>query len=161
MTEFNTEDVMAEESNEITIAAQPGNTIVSFADTLMQEVTEQGYWASFPVETMEEKKVLFSARNDNELLRDHMGEVIPLVGVVLDTQVINDPQFGAKTVPCVHLIAEDGKVYQSASTGVVQKACQIISSFGMPDTWGEPIEVVCKETTTNAGFRYKYLAVMA
>lgn len=135
-------------------------TIVSFSDTLMQDVTEQGYWASFPVETMEDKKVLYSARNDNELLKDHMGEVLPLVGIVIDTQVINDPTVGAKTVPCVHLITEGGTVYQSASGGVVRSACEIISSFGMPETWGEALEVACKETTTAKGYRFKYLAVV-
>ena len=38
----------------------PGQ-IASFSDALMTDVTEQGYWASFPVETMEDKKVLFAA----------------------------------------------------------------------------------------------------
>lgn len=150
---------MAEEETAIAPINTTG-TIVSFSDTLMQDVTEQGYWASFPVSTMEDKKVLYSARNDNELLKDHMGEVLPLVGIVIDTQVINDPTVGAKTVPCVHLICEDGKVYQSSSSGVVRSACEIISSFGMPDTWGEALGVACKETTTAKGFRFKYLAVV-
>lgn len=148
-----------EESAELATTDNRGMQVTTFAENLMRDVSEQGYWASFEVSTMEEKKVLFAARNDNELLRDHMGEVIPLVGIVLDTRSINDIQYGIRNVPCVHLIAEDGKVYQSTSQGVVEKACEIISSFGMPDTWGGAIEVVCKETTTNAGFRYKYLSV--
>lgn len=143
------------------IVAQTGGQIVSFTDNLMTDVSEQGYWASFPVVTMEEKKMLYTARHDNELLKDHMGEEIELAGIVLDTQVINDAMVGAKTVPCVHLIARNGKVYQSASRGVVTTACDIISDFGNPDTWGdEVVKVVCKETTTNAGNRYKYLAVL-
>lgn len=133
--------------------------ITTFADTLMQDVTEQGYWASFPVETMDDKKKLFAARNDNELLRDHMGEVIDLVNIVIDTQVINDVNFGPRSVACVHLIAEDGTIYQSTSTGVVNKACDLISNFGMPDTWNGPLSVVCKETTTAKGYRYKYLGL--
>ena len=153
-----TEEIIQEET---AIVAQSNNQIMSFADTLMTDVTEQGYWASFPVVTMEDKKILYSARNDNELLRDHMGEEIDLAGIVLDTQVINDATVGAKTVPCVHLIATNGKVYQSASSGVVNSACDIISNFGTPDTWGdETVTVVCKETTTNNGFRYKFLAVV-
>lgn len=156
---FDTEEVMAEETAIVSQAA--GGQIVSFTDNLMTDVSEQGYWASFPVVTMEDKKMLYTARHDNELLKDHMGEEIELAGIVLDTQVINDAMVGAKTVPCVHLIARDGKVYQSASRGVVTTACDIISDFGNPDTWGdEVVKVVCKETTTNAGNRYKYLAVL-
>lgn len=156
------EDMVYETTEEMAIApvSEPVGAIVSFSDTLMQDVTEQGYWASFPVSTMEDKKVLYSARNDNELLKDYMGVVLQLVGLVIDTQVINDPTVGAKTVPCVHLITESGTVYQSASGGVVRSACEIISSFGMPETWGEPLDVVCKETSTAKGYRFKYLAVV-
>lgn len=163
MAEYNDDFIpdRNEYENETALATTANTVqITSFSDVLMTDVTEQGYWASFPVETMEDKKRLFSARNDNLLLKDHMGEVLPLVGIVLDTQVINDPAVGAKTVPCVHLICEDGNIYQSASTGVVQKACEIISSFGMPDTWGGPLDVACKETTTAKGFRYKFLSVV-
>lgn len=156
----NEEIIAAEETEETALAQSRPMQITTFADNLMQDVTEQGYWASFPVESMDDKKRLFAARNDNELLRDHMGEVIKLVDIVLDTQVINDVQFGARSVGCVHLIADDGTVYQSTSTGVVNKACDIISNFGMPDTWGGPLEVECKETTTQRGYRYKYLAVV-
>lgn len=157
-TTFDTAEIMAEETG--IQKAQPAR-ITSFADNLMVDVTEQGYWASFKVETMDDKKVLFAARNDNAMLKDHMGEVIDLVGVVIDTKTINDAQVGAKTVPCVHLIDASGKVYQSASTGVVNSACDIMSTFGMPDTWGdEPLQVVCKETTTNSGNRFKYLGLV-
>lgn len=151
---------MSEESKEITTTTNTTGAIQSFADVLMQDVTEQGYYATFAVETMDDKKVLYAARNDNELLRDHMGEVIEVVQFVIDTQKISDPEVGAKTVPCVHIIAEDGTCYQSASTGVVDSVCKIISTFGMPDTWGAPLRVACKETTTNNGFRYKYLQVL-
>lgn len=134
--------------------------IVSFKDTLMTDVLEQGYYSTFAVETMEDKKNLYRARNDNELLKDLGSEPIDLVGFVLDTTQIVDEQFGAKTVPCVHLIDASGRVYQSCSSGVVTSACDLISSFGEPDTWDGPLQVVCKETNTNRGYRYKYLAVV-
>ena len=140
------------------IATTSTNQIMSFADTLMVDVTEQGYWASFPVETMEDKKVLYAARNDNIMLREFTGDKIEVAGFVLDTVQINDPEAGMKRVPAAHIIATDGKVYQSAATGVVNSVCDIISNFGTPDTWDEPLCVVVKETTTRNGFRYKYLA---
>lgn len=147
-------------TNETTELATSDHGITSFADLLMQDVSERGYWASFPVETMEDKKRLYAARNDNILLRDHMGDEIEVQDIVLDVQQVNDANVGAKNVPCCHLVATDGKVYQSLSTGVVNKACEILSTFGTPDTWTEPLTVVCKETTTSNGFRYKYLAVV-
>lgn len=134
--------------------------ITSFADTLFVDVTEQGYWASFPVETMEDKKILYSARNDNIMLRDFDGDKIEVAGFVLDTVQINDPEVGLKRVPAAHIIAADGKVYQSAATGIVNSVCDIISNFGTPDTWTEPVFVSVKETTTRNGFRYKYLTVL-
>ena len=151
-----TNEIMLSETNEIA----PTQSMTSFADVLMQEVTEQGYFATFKVETMADKKKLFHARNDNTMLRDAEGEQIQCIGFVLDTVRINDPEAGMKTVPAAHIIAEDGAVYQSAATGVVKSVCDIISNFGMPDTWDEPLVVVLKETTTRNGFRYKYLDVV-
>lgn len=146
-------------TNEIEIVTQAPTGITSFSDVLMQDVTEQGYWASFKVETMEDKKRLYSARNDNLLLKDFMGVVIEVKDIVLDTQTVNDANFGAKTVPCCHIVSIDGNTYQSLSSGVVRSACDLMSSFGMPETWDEPLQVVCKETDTNQGYRYKYLAL--
>lgn len=151
---------MSEHTETAEIITTNSGAIQSFSDTLMADVTEQGYYATFKIETMEDKKILYAARNDNELLRDHMGEVIEVAQFVIDTQKINDAEFGSKTVPCLHIIATDGTCYQSASSGVVESACKIISTFGMPDTWDEPINVACKETTTNNGFRYKFLQVL-
>lgn len=135
-------------------------SMTSFRDDLMTDVREQGYWASFAVETMEDKKNLYRARNDNELLKDLGDTPITLVGVVFDVTQVNDPDVGAKTLPCVHLIDQTGRVYQSSSSGVVNSACDIISSFGLPDTWDEPLQVVCRETNTAKGYRYKYLSVV-
>ena len=147
-------------TEEITIANQelaPAGETKSFMDQILIEAKEAGYFATFAVETMEDKKALYQARNNNELLRNHMGEVINAVHFVIDSQKVNDAEFGVKIVPCLHIIDEDGKVYQSSSTGVVDSACKLLSTFGLPDTWGEPLAVVCKETITASGFRYKYL----
>lgn len=154
-TTFDTAEVM-----EIQVANEAGTGVASFKDDIMSDVREQGYYATFAVETMDDKKLLYRARNDNEMLKDVGENVIKLVGLVLDTAQINDEQVGAKTVPTVHLIDESGRVYQSSSSGVVTSAIKIISSFGMPETWDEPLQVVCKETTTAKGFRYKYLSVL-
>lgn len=148
-----------EETKEI-VATTSTNQITSFADVLMTDVTEQGYWASFPVETMDDKKTLYAARNDNKMLRDFEGDSIEVAAFVLDTVQINDPEVGLKRVPAAHIISTDGIAYQSAATGVVNSVCDIISNFGLPDTWDEPLSVVVKETTTRNGFRYKYLSVL-
>lgn len=146
------------ETQETALATTDGATL-SFTDSILVEAKEAGYFSTFKVETMEDKKRLYSARNSNELLRDHMGEVINAVDFVIDSQTINDTEYGAKIVPCLHIIDKDGVAYQSASSGVVKTACDILSTFGMPDTWGGALPIVCKETTTNNGFRYKYLDV--
>lgn len=148
------------ETPETQLANRPTNELMSFSDVLMADVTERGYWASFPVETMEDKKRLYVARNDNDLLRDYMGDEIEVKDIVIDIQQVNDAQVGAKNVPCVHIVSVDGTVYQSLSSGVVTSACDIMSTFGTPDTWTEPLSVVCKETNTANGYRYKYLAVV-
>ena len=154
----NTNDIVLAESQEL--AAQ-SDSMTSFADLLMQEVTERGYYATFEVETMDDKKRLFNARQDNVMLRDAEGEIIPCVGFVLDTIQINDIVSGSmKTVPAAHIIAEDGTVYQSASTGVVRSVCKIIDNFGLPETWGGALNVTLKDTTTRTGFNYKYLDVV-
>lgn len=145
----------SEPKTEITVKSD-----VSFADNIMLDVKEQGYYATFAVESMADKKKLFAARNANELLREHMGEDIDVENFVIDTQQINDAETGAKTIPCVHILGADGKVYQSGSTGVIKSVFDIISSFGLPDTWDEVITVRCVETNTAQGYRYKQLEVV-
>ena len=157
MTEFITDEVMTED---VALAPVQQKAIASFSDTLMSDVTEQGYWASFPVVTMDDKKKLYIAKNDNELLKDYMGIDLELVDLVFDIRQISDPQMGAKNVPCVHLICNDDKAYQSTSSGVVNFACEIVATFGMPDTWDAPIKFRCEETNTNSGYRYKFLKVL-
>ena len=154
-------DEIYETGEDMAITTAGANTgIVSYGDQLMADVSEQGYFSSFPVETFEDKKKLYQARNDNELLRDYMDKPIEVVGFVIDTQTINDAEFGAKSVPCLHIVGADGTCYQSTSSGVVKSAIDIMTSFGMPDTWAEPVHVVCYETNTRNGYRYKQLRVV-
>ena len=146
------------ENTAIEIASTNPEGIVSFSDQILIDAKEAGYFATFAVETREDKKSLYRARNNNELLRDHMGEVIEAVHFVIDSQKINDQEYGVRTVPCVHIIDANGYVYQSSSTGVVNSVIKFLETFGSPDTWeGEPLKIVCKETMTNAGNRYKFL----
>lgn len=156
------EAIEIDETNaeETAITATNGFTMTSYAQNLMNEVREKGYYATFPVETMDDKKKLFHAKNDNIMVSTlPIGSKIDVEDFVIDAVQINNPSGGLDTVPAVHIITPEGNVYQSASSGIVKSVCDIIASFGEPSTWDSTLTVIVKEIQTRNGFRYKFLDV--
>ena len=148
------------EQNSTAIAPVQPTDISGYQNAIMADVSEQGYYSTFKVETMADKKKLYRAKSDAKMLRDFMGVAIEVADFILAPQTINDADTGAKTVVAAYIVATDGVTYQSASTGVVKSVCTILSDFGNPSTWDEPLFVECKETYTAQGFRYKFLTVV-
>lgn len=138
-----------------------GSSATSFADSLIADAVKNGYYATFDVKTTADKKRLYNARNNSETLSGSVGDVIEVADFVIDVITINDAQTKQpKQVPAVHIIDTDGKSWQSASTGVINSVCNIISSFGTPSEWDEPLQVCVKETRTTSNMPFKFLDVL-
>ena len=130
-----------------------------FAQKIVQEVNEQGFYTTLDIATLEGKKKLYSATNASVLLRDYMETPLPITAITFSPSEISDEDGNPFTTLGVFLTDKDGQTYSSTSTGVLKSAMRILAQFGEPDTWGEPLNVVCKETNTAKGRRYKFLDV--
>ena len=130
-----------------------------FAQKIVQEVNEQGFYTTLDVSTMSGKKTLYSATNASVLLRDYMETPIAIVNITFAPSEISDEDGNPLTTLGVFLTDENGTTYSSTSTGVLKSAMRILANFGEPTEWGGPLTVVCKETNTSKGRRYKFLDV--
>ena len=158
------EILTAEESQDLAII-ETSDAIAEFGagGGFFKKVAEHlltvGYYATFPTEDLASRKRLLAAtRGDVKLLRDFMGAEIEVADLVFEqTKVTDDEGLPLLTVGVV-IIDTDGVAYKSTSNGVVESAGKLIEMLGTPDTWGgESVVVICKETTTARGRRYKYL----
>lgn len=148
-------------SDEIMVAQAADTGIaqksVNVLDGIAQHVMEEGFYATFSTEDREGQKKLYKATNAADLLRSYMETPIEVVDFVFSGVQVTDEEGEIKDVLGVFLIDKDSRVYQSTSYGVLKSAGTIIKQFGEPSTWDEPLTVVCRETNTAKGRRYKYL----
>ena len=135
-------------------------SINSFADMIVDDVRTCGYYATFSTEGMKGSKRLFSATNSAELLREYMETPITVADIVFSPTVITNETGETDTVLGTYIIDKDGNSYVSSSNGVARSAMQILSQFGMPDTWDEDLSVVCRESNTAKGRRFKFLDIV-
>lgn len=130
-----------------------------FAQKIVEQVNDYGFYTTLDVTSMEGKKKLYSATNASVLLRDYMETPLPITAITFSPSEISDEDGNPITTLGVYLTDENGQTYSSTSTGVLKSAMRILAQFGEPDTWGGALTVVCKETNTSKGRRYKFLDV--
>lgn len=149
-------------ADEIVKAETAGISHVNgFADGITEQVNEQGFFATFSTADMAGRRKLYNATQNAKLLRDFMGTPITISDVVFAPSTVTDEEGFSQTVAGVYLIGTDGTAYLSTSQGVCKSAMTLLSQLGMPDTWGdEPVTVICQETNTARGRRYKSLALV-
>lgn len=130
-----------------------------FAQKIVQEVNEQGFYTTLDITSIEGKKALYSATNASQLLRDFMETPLEITNITFAPSEISDEDGNPITTLGAFLTDEKGNTYSSTSTGVLKSAMRILAQFGEPSEWDEPLTVVCKETNTSKGRRYKFLDV--
>lgn len=133
--------------------------VTGFADAITTHVSEDGYFATFSTEDMAGRRKLFSATQSAKLLRDFMNTPLDIVDIVFAPTTITDEEGFAQNVMGVYLIDADGTSYVSSSQGVCKTAAAMLAQLGEPSGWGGPLTVMCTETNTARGRRYKSLAL--
>lgn len=147
-----------EEANEL-LAPGEGTSLTKTLDNVVKTVTDQGFYSTFDTDNMEGKKKVFKATNAAFLLRDYVETPIACVDMVFSPSEVITEDGEAKTVLAGYLVDNEGNVYMSSSQGVIKSMVRMLDQFGHPSTWGEPVEVICRETNTNRGRRYKFLDI--
>lgn len=133
---------------------------MSFSERIIQHVREEGFFSTFPTDNLEGQKLLYKATNASKLLRDFMETPLAIAAFVFSPTDVTTEAGDVEQVMGVYLIDSAGTAYVSSSNGVIRSAMNIMSMFGDPQAWSEPLTVVCRETNTAKGRRFKYLDVL-
>lgn len=136
------------------------NDEMTFSERIVQHVREEGFFSTFPTGNVEGQKLLYKATNASKLLRDFMETPLAITSFVFSPTTVTTEAGDVEQVMGVYLIDSAGTAYVSSSNGVIRSAMNIISMFGDPQGWSEPLTVVCRETNTAKGRRFKFLDVL-
>lgn len=136
------------------------NEELTFSERIVQHVREEGFFSTFPTDNLEGQKLLYKATNASKLLRDFMETPLAITSFVFSPTTVTTEAGDVEQVMGVYLIDSAGTAYVSSSNGVIRSAMNIMSMFGDPQGWAEPLTVVCRETNTAKGRRFKFLDVL-
>lgn len=136
------------------------NEVMTFSERIAQHVREEGFFSTFPTDNLEGQKLLYKATNASKLLRDFMETPIGVTAFVFSPTTVTTEVGDVEQVMGVYLVDSAGTAYVSSSNGVIRSAMNIMSMFGDPQGWSEPLTVVCRETNTAKGRRFKFLDVL-
>lgn len=136
------------------------NDEMTFSERIVQHVREEGFFSTFPTDNIEGQKLLYKATNASKLLRDFMETPLAITSFVFSPTTVTTEAGDVEQVMGVYLIDSAGTAYVSSSNGVIRSAMNIMSMFGDPQGWSEPLTVVCRETSTAKGRRFKFLDVL-
>ena len=149
---------MADTTTELVPAEQTtALTVNGFADNITRHVSEDGYFATFSTEDMAGRRKLFNSTQSAKLLRDFMNTPIELSDIVFAPTTITDEEGFSQTIMGCYLIDTDGTSYVSSSQGVCKSAATILAQLGAPADWDGPLTVMCCESNTARGRRFKSL----
>ena len=100
-------------------------------------------YCSISAETEESKKQLFNALETcDALLNDCVGQEISLKDIYVEERQVIDEETGeVKNKYRTILFDEDGQTYATGSYGIYNIIRKIVSIYGLPTTWENPIKV--------------------
>lgn len=107
------------------------------------ENTNRPFYCSVKTDSIEEKKKLFNAlENCDLLLNNCVGQQIVMKDIYVEQYIDkkdenDDGKFKYRTI----IFAEDGKTYVSTSYGIYNILNKIFAIYGTPDKWSEGIAV--------------------
>ena len=132
----------------------------TFSERIIQHVREEGFYCTFATDNIEGQKLLYKATNASKLLRDYMETPLDISAFVFSPTTVTTEAGDVEQVMGVYLVDSTGTAYVSSSNGVIRSVMNIISMFGDPQAWEEPLKIVCRETNTAKGRRFKFLDVL-
>lgn len=112
-----------------------------------------GTFCSFDNSTIEGKKKLFRAISTPDVkIKSMINKQIKVVDVFAKPTTLTDEDTGEiKEAVTVVFFDDLGVSYTATSTGVTNATKTMLSAFGHPSTWENPIVIVPKEVSTKAG----------
>ena len=110
---------------------------------MSENVSNGGYYYSGKAESFDDKKQLVNAMNNPDFrIGDMLNKTINCVDIYIEQATVTNNETGeVSMLPRTVLIDDKGKSYAALSYGVFNSLKKIISVFGFPNEWNEPIPV--------------------
>lgn len=119
----------------------------------------KGFCSMVAVDT-KAKKTLFNATSNPAKISSMIGKTIDLLHFYVEIiQVVSEQTGEIVNVPRVVLIDKSGNGYQGVSIGLYNALKRIVSMFGMPETWNEPLTVEVQQIEVKNGRTFNLLMV--
>lgn len=113
---------------------------------------KQNVYCSKRAENVEEKKELFNALEScDAVLNDCVGQEIEIQDIYVEEKQVTDEETGElKSKFRSILFDANGQTYATGSYGIYNVLRKIVSIYGLPDSWKEPLKVkVSKKSIGN------------
>lgn len=126
-------------SNELTVYEE-GSIIAKLS-------TSRNAFCSFNADTREEKALLFAAMNSpDKQLRECINQEILLKHFYCEEVECTDKESGEVSIATRTVLIDAGNVsYQCVSTGVFNALQKLVSVYGLPGEWEEPVKIKIKQ----------------
>lgn len=100
-------------------------------------------YCSKVAETTEEKKQLFNALEScDALLNDCVGQEIEIKDIYVEEKQVTDDETGeVKTKFRTIIFDASGQTYATGSYGIYNILKKIVTIYGLPNTWENPVKV--------------------
>ena len=119
----------------------------------------KGFCSMVAVDT-KAKKTLFNACSNPAKISSMIGKTIDLLHFFVEIiQVVSEQTGEVVNVPRVVLIDAKGNGYQGVSVGLYNAVKRIVSMFGMPENWTEPLTVEVQQIELKRGRTFNLLMV--
>lgn len=103
-------------------------------------------YSSVQANTPEEKVALFNATQSPDRIKNYINNVIIVKDIILENVEFLDTETGeVKILPRTILISPDGSAYTATSVGIFNGIKNLVSIFGLPETWEQPIKIMVKQ----------------
>lgn len=113
---------------------------------------KQNVYCSKRAENVEEKKELFNALEScDALLNDCVGQEIEIQDIYVEEKQVTDEETGELKSKFRSILFDvNGQTYATGSYGIYNVLRKIVSIYGLPDSWKEPLKVkVSKKSIGN------------
>lgn len=107
------------------------------------------------------KARLFNACSNPAKLSDNINIPIDMIHFYVEIiQCVSENSGELVNVPRVVIIDKTGKGYQAVSVGIYNAIKRIVSMYGNPTTWAEPLTIICQNVDLGGG-RHTFNFVIA
>ena len=111
-------------------------------------------YSSVRYESFEDKKRTYNALTTDKQIGDYLNEVLEVEDIIAGDVLITNKETGevdeaTRTV----LILADGSAVAATSSVLFSRLMQIVSIFGNPNTWPEPLKIKVRQQNLANGHR--------